>query len=75
MRTYYINGIATLMKINGGCLALYDDQGIYNWGEFISDADFNEDAFYQVEFKETDFTNLDAFYQREITEQINLEII
>ena len=70
MRTYYTNGIATFMKAEGGFLAVYDDEGNYSWGEFISDKDFNSDSFDQVEYEEADFTNQDAYYQRGMTEEI-----
>lgn len=70
MRTYYTNGIATFMQVDGGYRALYDDEGNYQFGEFIADKDFNSEEFDLVEFEETDFTNQDAYYQRGMTEEI-----
>ena len=72
MKTYYTNGIATLMRVDGGVKALYDDEGLLQWGEFISDDDFNESEFNTVDFGEVDFTNIDPYYQREMTQDIYL---
>ena len=72
MKTYYTNEIATLMKVEGGVKALYDDKGLLHWGEFISENDFNESEFDTVNFAEVDFTNIDPYYQREMTHDINL---
>lgn len=70
--TYYVNDFAIFQKTTAGVRALNDEAGTYEWGEEISEKDFNEDAFETVEFEATDFDNLDPYYQRRMTNEVAL---
>lgn len=67
---YLANDIAVFQKVKGGFRALWDDEGTYQWGEFIADADFIEDAFQSVEYVATNFSETSPSYQRQMTEQV-----
>lgn len=72
--TFAINSLATFQKVSEGWRALWDEEGLYNWGDFVAAADFNADEFRLVTYAPADFENQDPYYQRQICEEVVMEL-
>ena len=70
--TIYINQTAIFLHVTGGVRAIFDDEEIYCFGEFISAQDFNHDEFLLVDSDLIEGINFagNNYYQRELTENI-----
>jgi len=72
LATYFRNDMGIFMETENGVLAICSDEETYQFGEFISNLDFNYDEFEKVEFEMADFSKKeDFFYQREMAESIS----
>lgn len=71
--TYFVGNGSIFQKVDGGVKALYDEEERYQYGEFLADKDFSPDGLKVVEYEATDFSNADAYYQRQMTEEVAIE--
>jgi hypothetical protein len=60
-------------RVTGGLRVVWDDEGIYKFGEFIADADFIGDHT-EVEYVPTNFEDTNPYNQRQMAEEVLQEL-